>query len=138
MPDPIAHTWTVSASTPLDVEGHHAATLTQDILLEQLMARTVADHLPGAYNMLLRDDGQLLAHPELSLDGASEIFNVLKGATPAAGTPLARLGAPASLEHLRRLFEWAHSHPAEQVPRRSPSTASTPPPCVSRVRAGAW
>jgi signal transduction histidine kinase len=62
--DPVSTMAMTSVSTPLDMEGRHVATLSHDVLLKDLMARTINDHLPGAYNLLFRDDGQLIAQPE--------------------------------------------------------------------------
>jgi signal transduction histidine kinase len=63
--DPVAKTSMVSVSTPVDRDGRHTATISHDILLGELKARTLNDNLPGAYNLLFRDDGQLIAHPEM-------------------------------------------------------------------------
>ncbi|WNG27472.1 HAMP domain-containing protein [Cystobacter fuscus] len=62
--DPVSHEPMASVSTPVEQEGRHLATLSHDVLLEELMARTINDHLPGAYNLIFRDDGELIAHPE--------------------------------------------------------------------------
>jgi signal transduction histidine kinase len=102
--DTVANSWMVSASTPLDVEGRHAATLSHDILLEELMARTASDNLPGTSTVLFRDDGQLISHPELRMEGATEPYNILKPPKPGqAGA--ARLANEAQQQHLRTLFE---------------------------------
>ncbi|QRK13930.1 HAMP domain-containing protein [Archangium violaceum] len=63
--DPVSNEPMASIATPLDQEGRHIATLSHDVLLKELMSRTINDHLPGAYNLLLREDGQLIARPEL-------------------------------------------------------------------------
>jgi two-component system, NtrC family, sensor kinase len=57
-----------SSTTPLDLDGRHVATISQDVLLEELMERTVNAHLPGAYNVLLGNDGKIIAHPGLRFD----------------------------------------------------------------------
>ncbi|WNG17972.1 ATP-binding protein [Cystobacter fuscus] len=62
--DPVSHEPMTSVSTPVEQEGRHLATLSHDVLLEELMARTINDHLPGAYNLIFRDNGELIAHPE--------------------------------------------------------------------------
>jgi signal transduction histidine kinase len=61
-----------SSTTPLDLDGRHVASISQDVLLEELMVRTVNDHLPGAYNVLLGDDGKIIAHPGLKPGGAAD------------------------------------------------------------------
>ncbi|MFL5355291.1 ATP-binding protein [Archangium sp.] len=99
--EPVSHKWMVSASTPLDMDGRHVATISHDVLLDELMARTGGDHLPGAYNVIFRDDGQLIAHPELKPDGAVA-YNLLDAERPEVST---RAGTPAQRAHLRRIFE---------------------------------
>ncbi|HZI05412.1 MAG TPA: histidine kinase, partial [Archangium sp.] len=61
--DPIAKSWMVTVMTPLDRDSRHVASVAHDVLLDELMARSINDHLPDAYNLLVRDDGQLIAHP---------------------------------------------------------------------------
>ncbi|HEX8437097.1 HAMP domain-containing protein, partial [Archangium sp.] len=65
--DEVVKSALVTVSTPLDLDGRHVATLSHDVLLEELMARTVNDHLPGAYNVLLRESGELIASPGMKL-----------------------------------------------------------------------
>ncbi|MBN1207332.1 MAG: HAMP domain-containing protein [Myxococcaceae bacterium] len=110
-PDPVARSWMVSVSTPLDVGGRHVATMGHDVLLKELMDRTVNEHLPGAYNVLFRDDGQLIAHPALQLEGATESYNLQTASAPA-GAGATALGSEAQRTHLRALFE--------RVTRREP------------------
>jgi two-component system, NtrC family, sensor kinase len=108
--DPVAKTWTVSASTPVDLNGHHLATLTHDILIQELMERTVTDHLPDTYNVLLRQDGQLIAHPALNMDGASDSYNMNSGRTQPAA-PFGASDSHALREHLYTLFQALHDVP---------------------------
>ncbi|WP_395839667.1 ATP-binding protein [Archangium violaceum] len=70
-------TWMVTVATPLDLDGRHVATLSHDVLLNDLMGRTLSDHLPGAYNILFRDDGHLIAHPKLQMKSGAEAYNIL-------------------------------------------------------------
>ncbi|HZH75575.1 MAG TPA: histidine kinase, partial [Archangium sp.] len=69
--------WMVSATTPLDMEGRHVATFGHDVLLDELMARTIQEHLPGAYNLIFRDDGQLIAHPDMQTESETGVYNIL-------------------------------------------------------------
>ncbi|HEX8537043.1 MAG TPA: ATP-binding protein [Cystobacter sp.] len=62
--------WMTTATTPLDMEGRHVASISHDILLEELMTRTLGDHLPSAYNVIFREDGKLIAYPGLDLKAA--------------------------------------------------------------------
>ncbi|HYH99116.1 ATP-binding protein [Hyalangium sp.] len=99
--DTVIKSWMVSVSTPLDLEGRHVATISHDVLLKELMVRTLHDRLPGSYNLIFRDDGLLIAHPELMTEDAVETHNILETAEQAG--PRA---------HLRSIFE--------QVRRRQP------------------
>ena len=86
--EPISNTWMTTVSTPVDVEGRHVATIGHDVVLQQLIERTLNEHLPGAYNMLIRDDGQLIAHPDMLNRQAQGPYNILGTATrPAADAP---------------------------------------------------
>jgi signal transduction histidine kinase len=60
--EPVSQKPLVTVTTPLDVEGRYVASINHDVLLEELMARTINEHLPGAYNFLFREDGELIAH----------------------------------------------------------------------------
>ncbi|MFL5349918.1 MAG: ATP-binding protein [Hyalangium sp.] len=77
---PISKNWMATASTPLDMNGRHVATISHDVFLKEMVTRTLDDHLPGAYNMLVRDDGHVIVHPELKMDGAAGPYNILTGA----------------------------------------------------------
>jgi two-component system, NtrC family, sensor kinase len=109
--DPISQSWMVTVTTPLDEKGHHVASFSHDVLLDELMDRSIKDHLPEAYNLLVRDDGQLIAHPALDMQGATVGYNIL-GASLAPGEVPPKLGAQEKQSHLRDLFE--------QVRNRSP------------------
>ncbi|MCP4632421.1 MAG: PAS domain S-box protein [candidate division Zixibacteria bacterium] len=70
--------WMVSCSTPVDYKGRHIGSIGQDIYLNELVKRSVDDHLEGAYNMIFRRDGRLIVHPdqiEVS-QKKSGIFNI--------------------------------------------------------------
>jgi C4-dicarboxylate-specific signal transduction histidine kinase len=102
--DPISKSWMVTVMTPLDMNGRHVASFAHDVLLDELMARSINDHLPDAYNLLVRDDGQLIAHPELDLRGATVGYNIL-GTAPPQGEVPAKLGSHEQQVHLRNIFE---------------------------------
>jgi signal transduction histidine kinase len=61
--DTVAKDWMVSCATPVDVNGQHLITIGHDILLNKLFERTINDHLEGAYNIIFRQDGRLIVHP---------------------------------------------------------------------------
>ncbi|WP_225412579.1 ATP-binding protein [Stigmatella hybrida] len=102
--EPTAKLWMVSASTPVDVDGRHVATISHDILLEDLMDRTLHNQLPGAYDILFRDDGQVIAHPALNMEGATEGYNILRPPGPRGGaTP--KFGSEEEQVHLKNIFD---------------------------------
>jgi two-component system NtrC family sensor kinase len=96
--------WLTSVTTPLDLDNRHLASISHDVLLAELMARSINDRLPGSYNVIFRDDGQLLAHPDLTFANATLPYNILRDAeqpTPQA----ARIEPLEKRAHLRHLFE---------------------------------
>ncbi|ATB41483.1 histidine kinase [Cystobacter fuscus] len=100
---PVTQHWMATVTTPLDMEGRHVASLAHDVLLDELMERSIKDHLDNAYNLLVRDDGQLIAHPSLDLEGANVGYNILGNALkPGEFAP--KLDAEEQA-HLRRIFE---------------------------------
>ncbi len=64
--EPVSQSRLVTAATPVDLDGRLVMTVGHDVLLDELMTRTLNAHLPGAYNVILRDDGQLIAHPGMN------------------------------------------------------------------------
>ena len=114
--DPVAKTWTVSAATPVDLEGQHAATLIHDMLIQELMARTVTDHLPDTYNVLFRDDGQLIAHPALNMEGASDSYNMHSGLIQFQA-PFGPSDTLALRKHLYWIFQELQHTPGSHTTR---------------------
>ncbi|OJH34008.1 histidine kinase [Cystobacter ferrugineus] len=110
-PDPVTHGPMVTVSTPLDVEGRHVATFGHDVLLEELMARTSNDHLPGSHNMILGDRGQPIAHPELTLKNTGVHHS---SSQDASNSSAGALGTEAQRLHLRHLFEQLRDTPPGQ------------------------
>ncbi|WNG22322.1 HAMP domain-containing protein [Cystobacter fuscus] len=108
--DPVSQVWMVTASTPLDMEGRHVATIGHDVLLNELMARTAKGHLPGSYNIIFRDDGQLITHPELKLDG-NVAYNIRDVSLSGSST---EFGSPEQRAHLRHIFERVMARASDQ------------------------
>jgi len=102
--DPPSKIWFVTVSTPLDQGGRHVATFNHDVLLDELMHRTLDDHLPGGYNILFRDDGQLIAHPKLKVKSGAEPYNLLKDARPPEQV-FEQPGTAEQRADLRAIFE---------------------------------
>ncbi|PTL82312.1 histidine kinase [Vitiosangium sp. GDMCC 1.1324] len=109
--DAPSKTWMVTVSTPLDMEGRHVATISHDVLLNELMTRTINDHLPGGYNMLFRDDGLLIAHPELRVKSGVEPYNIQHDARQPEQV-FERSSTAEQRAHLQAIFE--------RVKKRSP------------------
>lgn len=71
--------WLISTETPVDLEGKQIATIGTDITLNQLMDRTINEKLRGTYNLIFRDDGRVIAHPDLidQIKAAKGHFDIL-------------------------------------------------------------
>ena len=55
--------WMVSGVTPLDVDGKQVGMVGTDLLLDDIVERTIDETLSGTFNMLLQADGRVIAHP---------------------------------------------------------------------------
>ncbi len=86
-----AKEWMVSCVSPVDVGNRHIATVGHDVMLNELIKRTVNDQLKGTYNIIFHKDGRLIAHPELM-----EKIEVSKGRLDVLS-----LGD----EHLKNIFQ---------------------------------
>lgn len=58
--------WMVSQVTPADIDGRWVGSVGHDIIISDLIKRTLNDQLPGTYNIIVRADGDLIAHPALT------------------------------------------------------------------------
>ena len=56
--------WMVSAVEPLTRDHRLIASVAHDILLNELIDRTINKRLEGTFNILFQTDGRLLAHPQ--------------------------------------------------------------------------
>ena len=101
--DPVTNDSMVSAVTPIDDwDGRHLGSIEHDIVLNDLLHRVIEDHLDGAYNLLVRPDGQLIAEPNLMAQIQVEAGNL---SVQTAGDA-----------HLQRLFALAgQAAPANSV-----------------------
>ncbi len=99
--DQVADAWMVSCVTPLDVNNRHIATIGHDILVDELLQRTLGDAIEGTYNIILRGDGRLVVHPELmeQIQQEDGKFNIQRSDDP----------------HLRRIFQLATQNSDQQV-----------------------
>ncbi|NJN55985.1 MAG: HAMP domain-containing protein [Leptolyngbyaceae cyanobacterium SL_5_9] len=99
--DPIAKQWMVTAATPIDdVQGRHIATVGHDIVLNELIKRTIDVHLQGTYNLIFRTDGRLIVDPQRMdlIQGNQGNYNVVNSGDA----------------HLRRIFDAVQSLEAGQ------------------------
>ncbi|MFE8602857.1 ATP-binding protein [Archangium violaceum] len=71
-----------SVTRPLDINGRYVAALSQDVLMEELRARTLNDHLPGTFNVIFREDGKLVAHPGMEEDHLRRIVERVTSRQP--------------------------------------------------------
>ena len=87
--------WMVSNVTPLDIDGKQVGLVGTDLLLDDLVERTINETLSGTYNILLQTDGRIIAHPHMK----KEII-AGKGKLTAQS---------AADEHLLRIYERARA-----------------------------
>jgi two-component system, NtrC family, sensor kinase len=62
--DPSVNIWMVSAIMPVYEGDRFLGVVGHDIVLTELIDKTVNDRQPGTTNMLFRSDGRLVAHPD--------------------------------------------------------------------------
>jgi len=60
-----SNVWMASLETPVDIGDRQIATIGHDLTLNELFERTRNDHLEDSYNLIIRQDGHLIAHPEM-------------------------------------------------------------------------
>ena len=63
--DESAKKWMVSHVTPGDYQRQWVVSTGQDIVIDDLLLRTANQQLSGTYNIIVRTDGELIAHPLL-------------------------------------------------------------------------
>jgi len=62
--DAVAKKWMVTGTTPVDFKGQHLISISHDLMLNTLFERTIKHRLEGTLNMIFREDGRLIVHPE--------------------------------------------------------------------------
>lgn len=55
--------WVLSTTEPLNLNGRYLISIGHDMLLRELIERTINTRLDGTYNLIFRDNGRLIAHP---------------------------------------------------------------------------
>ncbi len=61
--DETAGDWTITYEVPVDYQGRHLCNPSLDVHLEEIMNHLVTEHPEGAYNFIIRTNGDLVAHP---------------------------------------------------------------------------
>lgn len=91
--------WMTTYSIPIDIDSKWVATAGVDVSLEHLLSLTDNPVLPGSYNVILRDDGEVVAHPELKavLHGG-ELQTLRDPALPVLRKSLGNLKAPSVID----------------------------------------
>jgi two-component system NtrC family sensor kinase len=112
--DPPSKIWFVTLATPLDLDGRHVATFNHDVMLDELMRRTINDRLPGSHNILFRDDGQLIAHPELKMKSGAQPYDILKDSRPPEQV-FEQPGTAEQRADLRAIFERVKARGPDQT-----------------------
>jgi len=133
--DPPTQTWMVTVATPLDVDGRHVGTISHDVLLNELMVRTINNHIPGAYNIIFRDDGQLIAHPEMKMKSGEGVYAILKN-TGKPEDVSAHAGTAQQRAHLHAIFERLKEHPSGQAVLEFPEYGELL--AVARLKGPGW
>lgn len=89
--DHLVKAWMVSCITPVYISNRLITTIGNDVLLNELIKRTVNEQLQGTYNIIFRKDGRLIAHPQLMKEIEKEEgkFDLLKSGD----------------EHLKNIFQ---------------------------------
>ncbi len=92
-------TWMTTYSIPIDIDAKWVGTAGVDVSLEHLLSLTDNPVLPGSYNVILRDDGEVVAHPELKevLQGG-ELQKFRDPALPVLRKFLGNLKAPSVID----------------------------------------
>jgi PAS domain S-box-containing protein len=93
--------WMMSATKAIVAGDRHLLSVGHDILLHELIERTLTSDFQGSYNVIFRDDRRLIAHPRFM-----EAIQAQSGALsiPQTGDP-----------HLERIFELAMGRQPDQV-----------------------
>lgn len=98
--DPTADEWMVSLVTPVDYNEHHLINVGHDILLNDLFDSVFNDKLPGTHNFIVRQDGRVIAHPELT-----DALNRTKGILLASDSGDAKIA-----NHVSEVLSYAQTH----------------------------
>ena len=92
-------TWMTTYSVPIDIQSKWIATAGVDVSLENLLTSIDNPLLPGSYNVILRDDGEVIVHPELKeMLRGGELQKLRDPALPVLRKSLGTLKAPTVVD----------------------------------------
>ena len=97
--------WLVSVTRPAAAEGRILVQIGQDILMHDLLGRAISSDLIGSHNLLLTNDGRLIAHPHFT-----DAIQARGGSLPITET---------RDPHLTELHKLALDNPSDQVIARN-------------------
>jgi len=105
--------WLLSASRTINSSESESLTVGIDILLDTLFDRTLHQGLPGTHNMIIRDNGDLIAHPKymdailasngsltISETGDSSLERIFQAVANHSGFTATLIDDPDSKEYL--------------------------------------
>lgn len=93
--------WMVSTTEPVNSGGRYQLSVGHDMLLHELIERTINSRIEGTYNILLREDGRLLAH--------SRFMDAIQAQNGSLSVAMAN-DAP-----LTRVFDLVKGHPQQAI-----------------------
>jgi len=93
--------WMVSTIEPITAGDRYLLSAGHDILLSELFQRALSSDIEGTYNLIFREDGLLIAHPQFM-----EAIQAQSGALSIQD---------AGDAHLQRIFELAKQRLTDQV-----------------------
>ena len=99
--DAVAKASMVSCETPVDINDRHLITIGHDILVNELFDRAINERLSGAYNLIFREDGRLIVHPEhmAEIQQKAGLFDILT----------------SSDRHIQQIFKLVTNAPSGQI-----------------------
>lgn len=99
--DDVSKLFMLSCSTPVYVADKQIATISHDVTLNELLERAIDDHINGAYNIIFRSDGRLIAHPERmeEIQAGKGYFDIMKSGDL----------------HLKTIFELVKNRPRDKT-----------------------
>lgn len=62
--DKVSYQWMISINHPFYYHGSYQFSFGMDITMHELEERTVSEVIKGSYNIVFRDDGRLIVHPD--------------------------------------------------------------------------